>query len=599
MDGGGLQLSSIPAVIAVRRRSVRWRADRPYSRASPGTEKTMAKKKMGLGVRLPLAFAFNLLLMFGAAIAGLWGLQAALATFDSVSKISVEQERSVRDMEVGFKEQVQEWKNVLLRGKDPALMEKYWKAFESREKQVANLAQGLLATLTQPEARQLVEQFAAAHQRMGEGYRKGLDAFKAADLQHEVGDKAVRGMDREPAKLLDEAAQRIKEAGNAMVVGASAAGKRASLFSLVGMLIVVMIGVAVALLASRKILAMLGGEPEDAAAAARAVAQGDLTTALQVKPGDQTSLMAALADMQQQLAGIVSTVSGAASSVASASEQIAQGNTALAARTEEQAASLEETAASMEELTSTVKQSADSAHQANTLAQSATDVATRGGVVVGRVVDTMKGIDESSKRIGDIINVIDGIAFQTNILALNAAVEAARAGDQGRGFAVVAGEVRSLAQRSAQAAKEIKGLITASMERVEQGSELVEEAGRTATETVQAIKRLSDLVSEITAASQEQNAGIDQIANAVSQMDLVTQQNAALVEESAAAAESLRDQAARLVHTVAVFTIADNKAAVPSAERRGPNRAKNVARLPARPGPAAPAATQRHTGTHG
>jgi methyl-accepting chemotaxis protein len=248
-------------------------------------------------------------------------------------------------------------------------------------------------------------------------------------------------------------------------------------------------------------------------------------------------------------------VRSATDSINTASAEIASGNQDLSARTEQAASNLEETAASMEQLTSTVRQSADSARQANQLASSASEIAVRGGNVVGQVVTTMNEINASSKKISDIIGVIDGIAFQTNILALNAAVEAARAGEQGRGFAVVAAEVRSLAQRSAQAAKEIKGLIGSSVDRVEAGSRLAAEAGQTMSEIVGSVQRVSDIIGEITAASGEQSDGIGQVNVAVSQLDQMTQQNAALVEESAAAAESLKDQATRLAQVVQVFRI--------------------------------------------
>jgi methyl-accepting chemotaxis protein-1 (serine sensor receptor) len=305
----------------------------------------------------------------------------------------------------------------------------------------------------------------------------------------------------------------------------------------------------------RSIGRQLGGEPGEAADLARSVAAGDLSLTIALKQGDSTSMMAQLKAMQASLAKVVSGVRQNSESVATASAQIAQGNMDLSQRTEEQAAALEETAASMEQLSSTVKQNADNARQANQLALSASSVAIKGGEVVGQVVTTMKAINDSSKKIADIIGVIDGIAFQTNILALNAAVEAARAGEQGRGFAVVASEVRNLAGRSAEAAKEIKRLIGASVERVEQGTALVDQAGVTMAEVVGSIQRVTDIMSEISAASAEQSAGVSQVGNAVNQMDLVTQQNAALVEESAAAAESLKDQALQLVETVAVFKL--------------------------------------------
>jgi len=351
---------------------------------------------------------------------------------------------------------------------------------------------------------------------------------------------------------------------------------------------------AVALLAlgqwARKtVRSAIGGEPGDAAAIAHAVARGDLTVRVPVAAGDASSVIAAMARMCENLAKIVAQVRAGSDSMASASVQIAQGNQDLSGRTEKQASALKETAASMEQLGTAVKQNADNARQANQLALGASTVAIKGGEVVGQVVDTMKGINESSKKIADIISVIDGIAFQTNILALNAAVEAARAGEQGRGFAVVASEVRSLAGRSAEAAKEIKGLISASVERVAHGTALVDQAGLTMTEVVNSIKRVTDIMGEISAASTEQSAGVARVGNAISQMDQSTLQNAALVEQSVAAAESMKLQSQQLVQAVAAFKLDQAKsghAATPvfaassakAAERRKPNRATNVVR---------------------
>ncbi|RFP15246.1 HAMP domain-containing protein [Duganella sp. BJB488] len=303
---------------------------------------------------------------------------------------------------------------------------------------------------------------------------------------------------------------------------------------------------------------------------AQQVAKGDLTSSIEVESADETGqLMQALRDMNDNLLRIVGQVRHSTDEIATACGEIATGNLDLSARTEQQASSLEETASSMEELTSTVKHNADNARQANQLAASATTVAAKGGDVVSQVVDTMNSINDSSRKIVDIIAVIDGIAFQTNILALNAAVEAARAGEQGRGFAVVASEVRNLAQRSASAAKEIKALIDNSVGQVTIGNRLVGEAGATMTEIVESVRRVSDIMGEISSATREQTEGIEQINQAVSQMDAVTQQNAALVEEAAAAAGSLQQQAEHLTAAVQVFKLHAEPAARPSLPREG------------------------------
>jgi methyl-accepting chemotaxis protein len=324
------------------------------------------------------------------------------------------------------------------------------------------------------------------------------------------------------------------------------------------LIVVLVIGAVISfamLLIIRNVRNGLGGEPQDAAKLAARIATGDLTQVVAVRANDSTSMMAAMNDMQNRLQRTISEIRRSAESIASATQQIAAGNGDLSQRTEQQAASLQETAASMEQLTATVKQNADNARQASGLANNASEIATKGNDVVNRVIGTMTEINDSSRQISDIIGVIEGIAFQTNILALNAAVEAARAGEQGRGFAVVAGEVRSLAQRSATAAKEIKSLIGASVERVNNGYTLVEQAGATMGEILQAVRRVTDIMGEIAAASEEQSSGISQVGRAVTHMDEVTQQNAALVEQATAAAASLQDQAARLKETVGAFRV--------------------------------------------
>ena len=352
--------------------------------------------------------------------------------------------------------------------------------------------------------------------------------------------------------------------------------------------------IAAALLITRGLVKQLGGEPDYAAEVAEKIASGDLSVAIRTRSGDSSSLMFAMKAMSDSLAGIVGQVHASTSTIATASHQIASGNLDLSSRTEQQASSLEETASSLEELTSTVKQNADNARQANVLALSASEVAIKGGAVVARVVDTMGAINASSIKIVDIIGVIDGIAFQTNILALNAAVEAARAGEQGRGFAVVASEVRNLAQRSAAAAKEIKTLIDDSVQQVDSGAKLVDQAGATMDEIVASVKRVTDIMGEITCASQEQTSGIEQINQAVIQMDNVTQQNAALVEEAAAAAASQQDQTADLAHVVSVFRLGEGQAIaaapVPALAQR--RTAPAQLKIGARPAPTRPPAAR-------
>ncbi len=445
-----------------------------------------------------------------------------------------------------------------------------------------------MATYLTAEEKGLSQQFLAARSSfVKEGLRPTIEALKAGDA-----DKA-RQLTVETLPRLHVAASTHLEALVALQVkvandeytAATARERMAALAilgaSLGGLLLAALYGFWV----TRRITRALGAEPQALREVTDAVARGDLSVDIVARHGAEDSVMAGLKRMTSQLSQSVSGVRSNADQVANASTQIAQGNSNLSGRTEQQAAALQETAASMEQLGTTVRQNADNARQANQLAMSASTVAVQGGDVVAQVVDTMKGINDSSKKIADIIAVIDGIAFQTNILALNAAVEAARAG-----------EVRSLAQRSAEAAKEIKGLITASVDRVGQGTELVDRAGQTMQEVVAAIKRVTDIMGEISAASVEQSAGVAQVGQAITQMDQATQQNAALVEESAAAADSLRSQAQALLEAVSAFRLAgagqaDASAGWVAQERRGPNRATNVTR-PAfgQAKPAAPAA---------
>lgn len=364
--------------------------------------------------------------------------------------------------------------------------------------------------------------------------------------------KTSRPLTMEAVYVIDEiVAYETQEAAMAGEAAKMEYGSARRLMIILGALAMIL-GALAAWLITRAITRPL----HEALKVAETVAAGDLTSRIDASAKDETGrLLQALRNMNDNLVNIVGQVRGGTDTIATASAQIAAGNLDLSSRTEQQASALEETASSMEELTSTVKQNADNARQANQLAVSASEVAVKGGNVVSQVVDTMVSINESSKRIVDIIGVIDGIAFQTNILALNAAVEAARAGEQGRGFAVVASEVRNLAQRSAAAAKEIKTLIVDSVNQVDTGTKLVDQAGATMDEIVESVRRVTDIMSEITAASQEQSAGIEQVNQAIGQMDQATQQNAALVEEAAAAASSLQDQASELAQVVSVFRL--------------------------------------------
>ena len=381
--------------------------------------------------------------------------------------------------------------------------------------------------------------------------------------------------------VLEEAVAFQQKAMEAGAIKIEAIANTTSQLMLLIALLSTVLGTLVAVFLTRSITRQLGGEPSYASDIAHEIAEGNLAVEVRVRPGDTTSVLATMRMMRDSLTQVVARVRQGSESVATASAEIAQGNHDLSGRTESQASALQQTAASMEQLGSTVRQNADNARTANQLAQSASSVAVQGGEVVAQVVQTMDGISASSKKIADIISVIDGIAFQTNILALNAAVEAARAGEQGRGFAVVAGEVRNLAGRSAEAAKEIKDLITDSVVRVDQGSALVHQAGQTIQEVVNSVRRVTDIMGEISAASSEQSTGVAQVGEAVTQMDQATQQNAALVEEMSAAATSLNQQAQDLVHAVAVFRLQAGAGGLTETRAPAPSRPVAPARAPA------------------
>ncbi len=428
-----------------------------------------------------------------------------------------------------------------------------------------------MSTALTPEEKKLADQFAESRKKFVEtGLKPAVAALRAQDVK--AATEIVQGP-------MTSSFVPVRESINTLIklqldVAKNEYDKSQHLYQTVraASIASVIFGLLLAALVGAWLVRAISQPLTAAAELADKVAAGDLTQRIEVNSGDEIGhLMQALKNMSESLSSIVSQVRSGTDAIVTASGQIASGNMDLSSRTEQQASSLEETASSMEELTSTVKQNADNARQANSLAQSASDVASRGGAVVSQVVDTMGSINESARKIVDIISVIDGIAFQTNILALNAAVEAARAGEQGRGFAVVAAEVRNLAQRSASAAKEIKALIGDSVEKVEVGSQLVDQAGATMQEVVDSIRRVTDIMGEITAASAEQTSGIEQINQAVAQMDQVTQQNAALVEEAAAASQAMQEQAASLAQAVSVFKLdAQRVPAVPVAPLHAP-----------------------------
>jgi methyl-accepting chemotaxis protein len=441
---------------------------------------------------------------------------------------------------------------------DPAEMDKYDKVIANDLVDLAKMQADYVKLIQSDEEKALYNEFLALWDRyMAEDAKiraaaRANDDAQAKALIRGESNKlivALRGQIDKLVKLYGDGGIAAAAHGDAVY-----ASSRVWIFSLLTGS--VLLGALGAWLITAWLMKRLGGEPDYAVAVAGRIAAGNLAVEVATHPGDRSSLLFAMRSMRDSLAQIVGQVRAGADTIASASDQIVAGNVDLSARTEQQASSLEETAASMEELTGTVKQNSASAREANQLALSASSIALKGGQVVGQVVDTMGNINASARKIVDIIGVIDGIAFQTNILALNAAVEAARAGEQGRGFAVVATEVRSLAQRSAAAAKEIKELIGNSVEQVEAGSKLVSQAGATMEEVVVSVKRVTDIMGEITNAGREQSAGIEQVNQAIVGMDAVTQQNASLVEEATAASHSMQEQANALAQLVAVFQLA-------------------------------------------
>ncbi|MGE0349260.1 methyl-accepting chemotaxis protein [Hydrogenophaga sp.] len=505
-----------------------------------------------VGSRLGVAFGLILIITALMAGIGVWRLQELahttrqLATIDNEKLQLAVQWRQTIDLN---------WirTRAAVLDSDTSRMP-MWQADMDKTSQLTLASRTRLIELVQSdEGKRMIGVIDAAREAYRTPRANLLKARLAGDDVSAALERDLKPLSEAYLKAVHDLEKRQKDLYDLSLKDAEDKAAQGRTILIAGGVLALLLGAGAAFVLARSITVPL----RQAAEGARFIADGDLTQPIHSEGRDEAAeLLQALQGMQASLVRVVAGVRGNAEGVASASTQIAQGNNDLSARTEQQASALEETAASMEELSSTVRQNADNAQQANQLAMSASTVASQGGEVVARVVDTMKGINDSSKKIADIISVIDGIAFQTNILALNAAVEAARAGEQGRGFAVVAGEVRNLAQRSAQAAKEIKELITASVERVAEGTTLVDQAGVTMTEVVSSIRRVTDIMGEISAASVEQSSGVAQVGEAVTQMDQATQQNAALVEESSAAAASLKTQAAELVQAVAVFKLA-------------------------------------------
>ncbi|HEX5344376.1 MAG TPA: methyl-accepting chemotaxis protein [Duganella sp.] len=538
-------------------------------------------RDLKLATKLGLAFALVLALAAAVDVFAIIKLAQVNSTAAELSERWMPAMRVVQDLKAQIaRVRTREFQYII--STDPKQMDQYDKVIANDLVDLGKMQDTYVKLIATPEEKALYNDFLAMWDRyMAEdakiraAVRAGDDAAAKALIRGESNKLivALRGQVDKLVKLYGDGGDAASDRGDALYASA-----RVWIITLlIGSIV---LGALCATLITRWLVQRLGGEPDYAVAIAGKIAGGDLSVAIDTRDGDRNSLLFAMKSMRDSLAGLVERVRAGTDTIASASQQIAAGNVDLSARTEQQAASLEETAASMEELTSTVKQNSASASEANQLALSASAVAQQGGAVVSQVVQTMGSINQSSRKIVDIIGVIDGIAFQTNILALNAAVEAARAGEQGRGFAVVATEVRNLAQRSAAAAKEIKELISDSVQQVEDGSKLVEKAGSTMEEVVASVRRVTDIMNEISAAGEEQRAGIEQVNTAIAGMDAVTQQNAALVEEATAASQSMQDQATALSELVSVFQLASQPSGR-SAGRHGLQAVKSAARQPA------------------
>ncbi|WOD16231.1 methyl-accepting chemotaxis protein [Paraburkholderia kirstenboschensis] len=530
-------------------------------------------KNIKVSTRLQAGFGLLTALMLVLAGIALYGLSELDASLDGIARVNNEETRLANELRSSIQDRAIALRNLALIS-DPHDVAQEAERMKKQDQLYADAFQQLTRMFaeepsTAPKERSLLDQIKQDEAAAIVPQRKAMDLALAQDTAGAMQEllQNARPPQRvwlahavELAALED---QQNKEAQQSAV--ATYAKVRTMVALIAG--IAVLLGIATAALISRSILRQLGGEPSAAQEMAAQIAEGNLTVSVRVAPDDQTSLMASLEAMREKLTSIVSGIKTSAESISVAAGEIAQGNQDLSQRTEEQAASLQQTAASMEELTSTVRNNTDNARQGSTLASAASATAASGGEVVQQVVATMHDISSSSTKVTEIISVIEGIAFQTNILALNAAVEAARAGEDGRGFAVVAGEVRTLAQRSATAAKEIKDLIEASVSHVANGSLLVENAGQTMGEVVRSVRQVTDIMGEIASASSEQTKGIEQVNVAVTQMDEVTQQNAALVEQATAAAQAMSDQAESLRAAVSIFRVDTAQQAVQSTAR--------------------------------
>jgi methyl-accepting chemotaxis protein len=525
----------------------------------------MNLSNMKVGMRLALGFALVLVLMVILTVVGVVRMAQIQNRLDHVVTVNNVVTRLVVDMRNNVSERVTSLRTLTLMT-DPADMEPELNRFKEQTAKYDAFQQKLAAKFAveaSTEEKGLLAQIKDAEGVAMPAIAKASALYLANNAMDatRVMVKEIRPAQKKWLEALDQLAALEDKQNSQTQIDAEAQFASARNFMLVLLALAVAMGVAAATVITRGLLKQLGAEPSYTSKIATSIAEGDLSIAIDTKSSDRGSLLAEMKQMRNSLVDIVSQVRRGTQTITTASREIAAGNVDLSSRTELQASSLEKTASAMEELTSTVKQNADNAREANHLAATASDVARKGGEVVSQVVGTMGEINSSASKIADIIGVIDGIAFQTNILALNAAVEAARAGEQGRGFAVVASEVRNLAQRSAAAAKEIKTLIGDSVEKIGRGSKLVGQAGVTMEEVVDSVKRVTDIMSEIANASAEQSAGIEQVNLSIIEMDGMTQQNAALVEEAAAAFQSLQDQASELQRVVSIFKLVDGEEA--------------------------------------